>query len=197
MVNDLRMARPEHALPASRLSAADWEAAALDALADAGLAGVAVESLARRLGVTKGSFYWHFADRDALLRATLRRWENSYTERVIARVAEVRDARERLHRLIGTVLADLRSDRIHIALAASGHPLVREAMARVTRRRLAYLESCYVDLGRPPREARRSALLAYTAYVGLVHLRLEAPRELPGKDAVAAYVEHLITKLVP
>ncbi|HKA86927.1 MAG TPA: TetR/AcrR family transcriptional regulator [Haliangiales bacterium] len=191
------MPRPKSATPDARLSAADWEAAALDALADEGLAGVAIEPLARRLGVTKGSFYWHFADRDALLRAALRRWEDSYTERVIARLAAVREPRERLRRLIGSVLAGGRSDRIHIALAAARHPLVREAVARSTRRRLDYLESCYVDLGRARREARRSALLAYTAYVGLVHLRLEAPRELPGEDAFAAYVEHLIAKLVP
>jgi hypothetical protein len=95
------------------------------------------------------------------------------------------------------VVSGGRSDRIHIALAAARHALVREAVARVTRRRLDYLESCYVELGRPRREARRSALLAYTAYVGLVHLRLEAPRELPGEDASAAYVEHLMAKLVP
>jgi hypothetical protein len=44
---------------------------------------------------------------------------------------------------------------------------------------------------------KRSALLAYAAYVGLVHLRLEAPKELPAGEALAAYVEHLIVKLVP
>ena len=37
---------------------------------------------------------------------------------------------------------------------------------------------------------------SYTVYVGLVHLRPEAPRELPGEDAFAAYVEHLIERLV-
>jgi AcrR family transcriptional regulator len=197
MVHDFGVPRPKPAAPDARLSAADWEVAALDALAEQGVAGVAIEPLARRLGVTKGSFYWHFADRDALLRAALRRWEESYTERVIARMAGMRDPRERLRRLIGSVRASGRSDRIHIALAASSHRLVREAVARVTRRRLRYLESCYVELGQPRREARRSALLAYTAYVGLVHLRLEAPRELPGEDGLAAYVEHLMAKLVP
>jgi AcrR family transcriptional regulator len=185
------------AVPEARLSAADWETAALDALAENGLAGVAVEPLARRLGVTKGSFYWHFADREALLAAALAHWENSYTERVIAAVAAARDPRERLVRLIGRVLAGGRSDRIHIALATAKHPLVRETLARVTHRRLAYLESCYAELGQPRREAKRSALLAYAAYVGLVHLRLEAPKELPARDAFTAYVEHLIAKLVP
>jgi len=59
------------------------------------------------------------------------------------------------------------------------------------------LESCYVELGQATREARRSALLAYTAYVGLVHLRLEAPSELPGDKAFAAYVDQLVERLVP
>ncbi|MEO7478195.1 MAG: helix-turn-helix domain-containing protein, partial [Lysobacteraceae bacterium] len=42
----------------ARLSAADWAQAALDQLGEQGLAAVGVEPLARRLGVTKGSFYW-------------------------------------------------------------------------------------------------------------------------------------------
>ena len=185
------------ARPEARLSAADWETAALDALAENGVAGVAVEPLARRLGVTKGSFYWHFADREALLAAALAHWENSHTERVIAAVAGLRDPRKRLVRLIGRVLAGGRADRIHIALASAKHPLVRETLARVTHRRLEYLESCYVELGQPRREAKRSALLAYAAYVGLVHLGLEAPKELPAREGFAAYVEHLIGTLVP
>ncbi len=196
MVHDPGVPRPKRAVPDARLSAADWETAALDALAENGPAGVAIEPLARRLGVTKGSFYWHFADRDALLAAALRRWEGSYTERIIAGVADVRDPRERLARLIGSVFVGGRSDRIHIALAAARHPLVRETLARVTHRRLAYLESCYVDLGQPRRAAKRSALLAYAAYVGLVHLRLEAPKELPAEDAFSAYVADFIAKLV-
>jgi AcrR family transcriptional regulator len=184
-------------VPDARLTAADWETAALDALAEHGVAGVAIEPLARRLGVTKGSFYWHFADRDALLAAALAHWETSHTERIIDAVEGVREPRERLARLIGRVVAGGRSDRIHIALASATHPLVREALARATHRRLAYLESCYVELGQPRREAKRSALLAYATYVGLVHLRLEAPKELPAREALAAYVEHLVSKLVP
>jgi len=187
------MATRKTGAPGDRLSAADWEAAALDALAESGLGGVAVEPLARRLGVTKGSFYWHFADREALLKAALSRWEEAHTERVIAAVSDVRDPRERLVRLLGLGLAGGRSDRIHIALANANHPLVRDALARVTHRRLEYLESCYVGLGRPRGEARRSALMAYTVYVGLIHLRLEAPKELSSHRAV----EHFVSKLVP
>ena len=197
MVQPLRVPTRKPAASAARLSSADWEAAALDALAEHGLAGVAVEPLARRLGVTKGSFYWHFADRDALLVAALARWETSYTEHVIDALEAVADPRERLARLIGQSLAGGRSDRIHIALATASHPLARKALARVTRRRLGYLESCYVALGQPRREAGRSALLAYAAYIGLLHLRFEAPAELPAGDALAGYVKLLVAKLVP
>lgn len=197
MVQPLRVPARKPTASATRLSSADWEAAALDALAEHGLAGVAVESLARHLGVTKGSFYWHFADRDALLVAALAHWETSYTERVIEAVEAAADPRERLARLIGQALAGGRSDRIHIALATASHPLARKALARVTHRRLGYLESCYVALGQARREARRSALLAYAAYVGLLHLRFEAPAELPAGDALAGYIEHLVGKLVP
>lgn len=181
----------------SRLSAADWEAAALDALAHSGVGGVAIEPLARRLGVTKGSFYWHFADRDALLAAALRRWEDSYTERIIASLSGISDPRARLARLIGSVSAGGRADRIHIALATGAqHRLVREALARATHRRLEYLEACYVDLGQSRRESRRSALFAYATYIGMVHLRLEAPGDMPDARAFEDYVEYLTARLV-
>jgi AcrR family transcriptional regulator len=197
MVHARGVPTPKRAAAQSRLSAEDWELAALDALADSGLAAVAVEPLARRLGVTKGSFYWHFSDREALLAAALRRWEQSHTDRIIATVAEVQDPRERLVRLITSAMAGGRSDRIHLALALSPHAPVRETLARVSGRRMDYLESCYVELGQPRREARQSALLAYAAYVGLVHLRLEAPKALPSGAANAAYVKRLIAMLVP
>ena len=70
-----RMPAIEQKLEKSRLSAEDWALAALDVIAESGLAAVAVEPLARRLGVTKGSFYWHFPSREALLVAALERWE--------------------------------------------------------------------------------------------------------------------------
>src|SRR3546814_12122575 len=68
------------------LTADCWAEAALDAIAGGGLDAVAVEPLARRLGVTKGSFYWHFANRDALLRAALQRWGQPETDDIVARI---------------------------------------------------------------------------------------------------------------
>ena len=72
-----------------RLSADDWAQAALDMIAEQGVGSVAVEPLARRLGVTKGSFYWHFPSRDALLQAALERWELVEQQDVFGSLEEV------------------------------------------------------------------------------------------------------------
>src|ERR1700742_4739367 len=80
----------------TRLSAADWEQAALDLIAEQGVAAVAVEALARQLGVTKGSFYWHFPNREALLKGALDRWEKQDTENLFDQVEPIADPRARL-----------------------------------------------------------------------------------------------------
>ena len=183
----------------ARLGGEDWELAALEALASEGLAAVNVQSLARKLGVTKGSFYWHFADREALLKATLARWEASYTDRLIALLDAIEDPRRRLEQLLVGITASKGAWRIHVALGAEAahEPLVAKTLARVTRRRVDYVEGCYAKLGFTRRVARRRALLAYSTYVGLIHLRLEAAGELPAGAELRAYAAHVVETLVP
>jgi AcrR family transcriptional regulator len=60
---------------ASPLQPNDWIRAALAKLSEDGVEAVRVEVLARNLGVSKGSFYWHFRDRQDLLEQTLAHWE--------------------------------------------------------------------------------------------------------------------------
>src|ERR1051325_671237 len=68
-----RGSRAKQEKPA-RLDAEAWVTSAFDALAEGGVDAVRVEPLAKALGITKGSFYWHFADRRALLDAMLSTW---------------------------------------------------------------------------------------------------------------------------
>ena len=49
------------------LTTEDWEREALELIAEQGVQALAVEPLARRMGITKGSFYWHFSGRESLL----------------------------------------------------------------------------------------------------------------------------------
>ena len=88
------------------LSASDWIRAATDALVEGGVAAVAVEPLAVRLGTTKGSFYHHFENRDALLTAALDAWERSQTEEVIARLQLIPNPAERLRAVLTHALMD-------------------------------------------------------------------------------------------
>ena len=71
------------------MSERHWVEAALAAIADGGLAAVSVERLARSLDATKGSFYWHFENRDALVSAALAAWEEGETVEIAAMLAAV------------------------------------------------------------------------------------------------------------
>ena len=178
--------------PRKRLTAQDWVTAALAALAEGGLAAVAVEPLAARLGATKGSFYWHFAGREALLEAALARWEQVETDAVIA----LGDAEpDRLARMRALLTIALRPPGASVELAlqpSAGHPLVGPALVRVTRRRLEYLGAVFRDLGFGPEEAERRSLLAYTAYLGHTQLGHATPDLLP---ELAGYVDGLVAVL--
>lgn len=183
-----------------RLSAQDWVTAALDALATGGLAGVAVEPLAARLGATKGSFYWHFADRDALLVAALAQWEREHTEDVIALVETEPDVPARLCMLLSLVLGVFGThpsgNGVELALLATArHPLVTPALARVGARRISYLAGLFVESGFTPAEAHRRGLLAYTAYIGHAQLVHGTPELAPSGVALRRYVD-LVTAML-
>jgi len=185
------------------LSVRDWTEAALQALARGGLAAVAVEPLAKTLGATKGSFYWHFADRNALLHATLELWEQRDTDQVLAGISETQDAATRLRRLVELALlsvqrgADADVGSIELALQSSAtHPLVAPALQRVTSRRIDALTALYSALGLPRARAREHALLAYTAYLGHVQVAHATPELLPRGRAFRTHVDRIVDVLV-
>jgi AcrR family transcriptional regulator len=150
----------------ARLSREDWIEAALEVLATGGVPALAVEPLAKRLGVTKGSFYWHFKDRDELLSAALGEWERERTDALIERLDTVPDPRERLaewgrHAFVA-------DKALLVALhAASEHPIVAPALGRVTERRVAWLADLLREAGIEPAAATRRARLLYASDLGL------------------------------
>ena len=182
----------------NRLSAQDWEQAALDLIAEQGLAGLAVESLARRLKVTKGSFYWHFASREALIQAALARWEQSDVEALMRQVDRIADPRERLEQLFRRTSRELRTHVIYSALLqALDHPLVRPVMQRLSQRRINYLAVAYRALGLGRRAAMHRARLAYSAYVGFLQMMLQLQLQRMSNEEFDDYVEHVLATLVP
>ncbi|ROP40898.1 TetR/AcrR family transcriptional regulator [Saccharothrix texasensis] len=145
----------------------DWTRVALRALVEGGVAAVAVEPLAARIGATKGSAYWHFPNREALLKATLERWEREHTEAVIELVESASEPLQRLRLLFSTVLEDVEHSAVELAmLAAKDDPAVAPVLGRVTERRIGYLEELFAGLGFAADVARRRAVLAYSVYLG-------------------------------
>ncbi|MEV0183084.1 TetR/AcrR family transcriptional regulator [Streptomyces sp. NPDC050625] len=175
----------------ARLSARDWADAALAALKEGGgLPAVAVEPLAARLGATKGSFYWHFDNREALIEATLARWVEADTEEIIAAVETEPDPEKRLRRLFTRVIKPARADPLEVSLLAStDHPQVATALRQVTGRRIDYLAGLFTELDFAEDEARRRALMAYSFYLGHAQLGHAAPTVLPTPGEFPAYLE--------
>ena len=184
------------------LTAEDWSRAALHALARGGLAAIAVEPLAKELGATKGSFYWHFADRQALVEATLQLWERRDTDRVIAAIDDSQDAETRLRTLLRLAFTSVRDTTaggaatVELALQASAtHPLVAPTLDRVTKRRLGALTRLYTELGLPRSLARDRGLLAYTAFLGHAQLAHATPALLPTGRAFVTHVNQVVEAL--
>ncbi|MGW7055426.1 TetR/AcrR family transcriptional regulator [Streptomyces sp. NPDC054887] len=179
-----------------RLSARDWADAALAAIAEGGLAAVAVEPLAVRLGTTKGSFYWHFANREALIEAALARWAETATEAAITEIDGEPDPAVRIRRLFTEATASAVDDPLEVSLlATASHPQVAAALRRVTERRVDYVTRLFADLGFPEPEARRRGLLAYSVYLGHTQLGHAAPSVLPRGDELGAYLASALDAL--
>lgn len=184
--------------PSARLSATDWEFAALDALAECGLASIAIEPLARRLGVTKGSFYWHFANRQALLAAALQRWEEMDQQLVLEPLRDVADPGERLRTLFRRAGAQLQTHAIYASLLqSSDDELVDKVMTRVARKRLDFLTRTYCQTGMLEPLARLRARLVYSVYAGFLQLASQPGLPRMDHDEFEAYIDHVIDTLIP
>ncbi|MBT0994028.1 TetR/AcrR family transcriptional regulator [Cellulomonas sp. DKR-3] len=148
-----------------------WVDAAYAVFLRDGLHAVRVEPLARAVGATKGSFYWHFADRPELVRAVVERWEAAQTDAVIELAETGGTPRERIEALFAAV-ARMRRDAaalLYVEAAAEG---VGDAVRRVSQRRVDYLAGLLVELGHAPEEARRRSLVALATVLGLQQLEL-------------------------
>ncbi|MFI0486935.1 TetR/AcrR family transcriptional regulator [Actinomadura sp. 9N215] len=171
----------------ARLTREDWAEAALAMLAEGGPAAVAVEPVAARLGASKSSFYWLFADRRALLEAALERWERRQTDAVLPGLAAIADPAERLRVLVRQAYAAVEGADLALRLLTeSGDPVVRPVAERVTRRRLAIIEAAFAELGRPADRARYDASAMYAAYLGTAALRRVDAAPGEGEDFIAA-----------
>lgn len=174
----------------------DWEEGALDAIAARGLRSLSIPALARALGVTKGSFYWHFRSLDHLVEESLRKWEQ-LDRSALDDLRSIEEPRTRLIALFRESMERRQAHALYVALSASDLPAVAAALRRINEGRLEFLFDAYRELNLTPAMARDRATLAYAAYVGALHLGHQRGSRLRSKKDVAAYVAHAVKTLIP
>jgi AcrR family transcriptional regulator len=152
----------------SKKSRSDWLRAGLRRLARQGLDGVRVEPLAKDLGVTKGSFYWHFRDRGDLLAAMLEEWSETATEAVIHQAeAAGAEPHARLERLT-TIASEGFDAQLELALRDWGRRdrSACRVVEEVDGRRIEYVRRLLRESGFEPLEIEARAFLVYSALLG-------------------------------
>jgi AcrR family transcriptional regulator len=155
---------------AVRLDAAAWIAAAFDVLAEGGIDAVRVEPLAKALGITKGSFYWHFADRRALLDAMLHAWREGRIAAIRQQAADRGEPAVALRQLadLYTRHANVRGLAIELEIRAFARidEGAAAAVRAVDQARLQQVTGLYIGLGWPRAKAQSQAVLFYSYLFG-------------------------------
>ena len=144
-----------------------WIDAALAILAEAGAEAVRVETLAARLGVTRGGFYRQFASRQELLDAVLDSWELRTVDEVRERVErEGGDAKAKV-RKAGALTFSPRLLPIDLAVRewARRDPAVADRLRRVDNERMEYLRDLIGTISDDPREVEARAMLAFSLVI--------------------------------
>jgi AcrR family transcriptional regulator len=165
--------------PPPRLTRDVWLDAAFKAVVGGGFDAVRVLVLADTLGVTRGSFYWHFTDHADLVQALLERWRTQEIERDLRMQAEV-DLERLLEVALAQAGADVANIRFELALRALGQrdPAVASMLVEVDQVRMTLFEQKFLTLTADPRTAHELAALFYLAIVGS-HQALSRPTSSP------------------
>jgi AcrR family transcriptional regulator len=152
----------------SKKSRSDWLRAGLRRLARHGIEGVRVEPIAKELGVTKGSFYWHFADRDDLLAAMLEEWSETATEAVIVQTEQAGAAPQKRLEHLTTIASEEFDGPLELALREWGRRdrSVCRVVEQIDDRRTGYLRHLLRESGFDPIQVEARAFLLYAALLG-------------------------------
>jgi AcrR family transcriptional regulator len=151
----------------SKLGRQDWLGIGIQTLIEKGIEAVRIDSLAKILNVTRGSFYWHFKNRDDLLAAILHEWAASNTKSVIDQIEGLNSSpSSKLLSLFEIAAED--DDRLEKAVRVWSANDARAAVAidRVDRQRLDYLQDLFLQLGFSELDAKVRAQIVYSVRLG-------------------------------
>ncbi|MBX3643069.1 MAG: TetR/AcrR family transcriptional regulator [Rubrivivax sp.] len=185
----------------SALTPERWIDAATEVLVHQGIDSVRVDVLAQQLQVTRGSFYWHFRDREDLLRRVLQAWREQTTVQLTLRLERAHvDPREQLRDVISLPIrgrAAQRAARIELAIRAWARrdTMARQAVDEADGARLAYISQVFSSLGFGLAEARWRAFATY-AYV-VAESQIAAPIAQLQRAERDRFIEQLMRLPLP
>jgi len=149
-----------------RLTAQDWIDFGLTTLAHRGFDALKAEVLARRLGVSRGSFYWHFADLGAFHASVIEHWKQVATEAIIADIERYESHEERLNALLHLAFGHGAALEIRMRAWAESNAAAARALYDIDRRRRGYIERLLLEAGIAPALAATRTQVLYWTYLG-------------------------------
>ncbi|HLW81993.1 MAG TPA: TetR/AcrR family transcriptional regulator [Candidatus Acidoferrales bacterium] len=149
-----------------RLDRRAWVSAGIEVLCSAGVQAIRVEALAKKLDISKGSFYWHFKNREDLLEAILEEWQARQSD-WNADGGGLQNPVERWTKLFD-IFAKPGYARLELAMSAWARQDegVARRVADADRKRVAYLSSIFREIGFSPSQATEAANAAFFLYLG-------------------------------
>ena len=159
-----------------QLSAKDWLDQGLRTLAESGFTALKAEPLAKAMGMSRGSFYWHFADIGAFHAAILAHWREVAAEQIIANVEAAAGDDNPLALLLRRVFGGRLALENAVRSWAAHDPRARSAVQAIDRRRLSYVEKLLRASGLSPTVARARAQILYWAFLGFALSDKPLPR---------------------
>lgn len=149
----------------ARLTKNDWIEFGLKELAENGYEELRAQPLAKKLGVSRGSFYWHFEDIADYEFSVLALWESLATENIISTIDQSLDPKDRLHKLIEMALQPTKLERA-VRSWSVVNASVAKVVSKIDQRRFKYIESILKDIGVEKTEIKYRALILYWAGIG-------------------------------
>ncbi len=187
-------ASPRRTAASPSLDTAAWIDAAFEMLAEGGIDAVRVDPLAKRLGVTRGSFYWHFKDREALHQAMLKEWRKRASYQIGSRIESRTSAPdERLKQTLALPNSTPRSKRaaaieLAIRLWAQRDANAAKAVQHIDRVRLKYYAQLFGEMGLAQPEARKRAFMFYATLLARAYVITDADTDVSA-DLAALLVD--------
>jgi len=149
-----------------RLTAQDWIDFALTTLAHEGFEALKADVLARKLGVSRGSFYWHFTDLGTFHTRVIEHWRQRTTEAIIADLERYDSREERLGALVRRGFGHDGVLEVRMRAWADSNAEAARVLTDIDRRRREYIEQMLVDAGIAPSRAATRAQILYWTYLG-------------------------------